>query len=754
MGNKKVFLVSCWITFFVIFYTLSCSSVWASTKSWNFLDSSDYIYDNEHVEIKDMRVVLKKSQYSSLIKEQFSQGISKNLQRTELYYLGLIDTDGNYLANGTFTSTVIDGQENGLLWKYISGFTNGPGIRVSVKAADSKAALSLLPFINLSVDLSSAGIKLNSIKGRYFQYKLVFSTDNLKKTPLLYSLSLQNSLATQKLELKSDDLALVDGVRYVDNSEIDLEKQDDDNNLFKLKGYFESDIFDAGLNVQWKELGVYSNLLLDPSVEKLDGFSITTRFELDEVNVGNQLIVENVMANGNYSLFYTGSKIIVLIENGDGSHKAVSSDYALKNNTEYFLAASFSSNGDIVINLDGVELLTLDYDPLLIDDVQVLNGRIISSQEYDYLLLDPEIQVLYNKENSKLQVQLRSCDNDSCSGNDYIGPDGTSESFFDGTKLIDLSTKLAENQYFQYKLYLESDNESLSPLVFDTRVSYLSYPLDSPSIHPKNTNGGNCPPYSYLLSFKDASNDGFVSYQITNEGLSANPLWYYWTGTSWQLAGDARQSNTANEVSANIGSFMFPGKNFSFKAFLNPREDTFSLNAVALEYSELSEKDKAALGLVESESEMFQRLGVDKESTSAITLENKLFTRNQLLDIKEALEENSIVLPFLDDITYDILIRVNDLSDPTKSGQIMSIRKANEYWGAKEIQRFLLIRLSMSQEEATEYAKQIQDKKLFIEPNNLGISSSLLSDIDASKATYLNKLFRKKLLKQTIIKNK
>ena len=106
-------------------------------------------------------------------------------------------------------------------------------------------------------------------------------------------------------------------------------------------------------------------------------------------------------------------------------------------------------------------------------------------------------------------------------------------------------------------------------------------PSNGPSISPVAG-----PSYTELLAFNHAtgaSNQGLVTYQISNNGLS----WYWWSGTSWTAASGPTDSNDSATLSDHIPQFVADvgTGTFYFRAYLlSDGSQTVELDSVELLY--------------------------------------------------------------------------------------------------------------------------------------------------------------------------
>jgi hypothetical protein len=197
-------------------------------------------------------------------------------------------------------------------------------------------------------------------------------------------------------------------------------------------------------------------------------------------------------------------------------------------------------------------------------------------------VLDPaEVLELYRRGANRAKFQVRSCNDSSCTGESWVGPDGTDSSYFselnnctsidsvsgvcDGSvrpnyPSVDFSSQPnapAMNQYFQYRVFMESDDEigvcagstTCVPSIKNIQAGPTGrYYGGSPSVLNRYPIS-----FSSLSSFHQSSSGGCnPTFQISNNGA----VFYYWDGSSWEVATNSTESNYATTISANIGSFV------------------------------------------------------------------------------------------------------------------------------------------------------------------------------------------------------
>lgn len=97
------------------------------------------------------------------------------------------------------------------------------------------------------------------------------------------------------------------------------------------------------------------------------------------------------------------------------------------------------------------------------------NGNIDELAIYSRVLSASEISSRYTRGSQRLKFKVRSCDDQLCDSEQFIGPDGTTTTYYseilnsENDKPILELTNVDDNQYFQYKAILETDDSTATP---------------------------------------------------------------------------------------------------------------------------------------------------------------------------------------------------------------------------------------------------------------------------------------------------
>ncbi len=170
-----------------------------------------------------------------------------------------------------------------------------------------------------------------------------------------------------------------------------------------------------------------------------------------------------------------------------------------------------------------------------------LQGTLDELAIFDTVIDEDMVMELYKRGALRIKYQVKSCNDSGCVGESFIGPDGTTGDYYDETDnttngLPSLTlTNVSDNPYFQYRATLETDDTALTPELRSFTTNYT---------------GGGLANVTYQLSDDDGT------------------TWYYWGGSSWDVAG-ASNSSTEATVDANISDFSTSTEQIKFKAFLN-----------------------------------------------------------------------------------------------------------------------------------------------------------------------------------------
>lgn len=96
---------------------------------------------------------------------------------------------------------------------------------------------------------------------------------------------------------------------------------------------------------------------------------------------------------------------------------------------------------------------------------------------YNRALSSGEIQSIYNRASLRIKYQIRSCNDDACDTEVFVGPDGTSGTFYSELQNSTSAmpeieiTSIDDNQYFQYRAILENDNNTDTPFINSVSIA-------------------------------------------------------------------------------------------------------------------------------------------------------------------------------------------------------------------------------------------------------------------------------------------
>jgi hypothetical protein len=109
-----------------------------------------------------------------------------------------------------------------------------------------------------------------------------------------------------------------------------------------------------------------------------------------------------------------------------------------------------------------------------------VDGLMDEVSMWNRALTDVEIEDMYRRGSNRLQFQVRSCDDSACVGENFIGPDGTTATYYteqsnSTLNFPDLTLQnVNDNQYFQYQTIFETDQNSNTPELTCITVDYIT----------------------------------------------------------------------------------------------------------------------------------------------------------------------------------------------------------------------------------------------------------------------------------------
>jgi len=158
----------------------------------------------------------------------------------------------------------------------------------------------------------------------------------------------------------------------------------------------------------------------------------------------------------------------------DGMTRTITGTTVAATGVWYHVAGVVTNNGDMRLYVNGEqEAGTSDVgSPWAGGDRYLLgvglNGSLDEVAVFSRALSSSEIADHYKRGALRVAFQVRSCDDALCSGEGWLGPDGTSATYYSELLNTTLglpssSITVADQRYFQYKAFLYTDDTALSP---------------------------------------------------------------------------------------------------------------------------------------------------------------------------------------------------------------------------------------------------------------------------------------------------
>ncbi len=243
-----------------------------------------------------------------------------------------------------------------------------------------------------------------------------------------------------------------------------------------------------------------------------------------------------------------------------------------------------------------------------------------------------EVQNLYRRGATDLRFQIRSCDDNACVGESFVGPDGTTASYYtDTTSTLTTPTttitNLIANRYFQYRAYLFASNTAYTPQLsaVTTTASITSgssaYSTATPTI--ESATGFSFLTLTAFTETLGGSNAGTVEYQVAVNNTST---WYYHNGGSWTSAstGYPAHTNTAAEITTNaqtIDNDLGTGT-FYWRAFLvSDGTQAVEIDNISVQTTSTLIFTSTTLSLAEGSATSSIQVQLDEASASTMTID-------------------------------------------------------------------------------------------------------------------------------------
>ena len=188
------------------------------------------------------------------------------------------------------------------------------------------------------------------------------------------------------------------------------------------------------------------------------------------------------------------------------------------------------------------------------------NGLMDEVAFFSRALSATEVADHYKRGALNLKYQVRSCDDDACSGESFIGPDGTGSDYYywKTTNAITTPsfslTNVSTNRYFQYKSYFTSSSTSYSPEVKSVTADYSNSAPATPTNSSPSSGAVNQDLNVTLTgsAYSDSESDAQANadWQVDDDSDFATPVWTRTAGSGEiTTAVNSTNGTFANELS-------------------------------------------------------------------------------------------------------------------------------------------------------------------------------------------------------------
>lgn len=310
-----------------------------------------------------------------------------------------------------------------------------------------------------------------------------------------------------------------------------------------------------------------------------------------------------------YGLKVFNSSYEFLIRQSDGTYIRARKNVLPKivdGKWHHIVGVANSTNGSVQLYVDGIlqtDSIDMTWDGSIASTTQNLvmgrgyaddyfNGTLDEAAIWDRSLSSGEIQELYRRGANRIKYQVRSCSDPTCSTEEFMGPNGTSETYFTelhNSSLIgnegvptgnqlptnptfvfdDFVKSVADNQYFQYRILFEAEENT------SCGENQCMPELSSINLSPaQRTFGGVATmitktplPFNEIKSIKiKESGDCNLLYQLSLDGKR----FYFWNGSTWRETTNSKNSKSTIISKTRQFSKQFGPGELYIKTFFEP----------------------------------------------------------------------------------------------------------------------------------------------------------------------------------------
>jgi hypothetical protein len=336
-----------------------------------------------------------------------------------------------------------------------------------------------------------------------------FNDDNFKWNCLVYDNNTNSDWADSNYTFSSWSLGTYLQTK-TDNENVTLNYTDVTNSSYYLTGNYTSQIFDASSILRWDNLTWVEHL--SEGTSSLNEGPNSVSHAVEDTSIGTvewKNEANCYLSDDNYATSSPNTQNISYYLKATGFGFSIPSDAVIKGikaqmelHTDYpscvkqnsikivkdnSVTGNDASTGGFLpgteayVNFGGPNSLWgVSWDPSDINSANfgvaisiknTCDGDVNRIGRVDHII----ITVYYTSYTyTNISFQVRSCDDTICSGETFVGPDNTSSTYF-YTSPITLNTTLSpNNRYFQYKAFLNTTDNTITPYLQSVNISYSS----------------------------------------------------------------------------------------------------------------------------------------------------------------------------------------------------------------------------------------------------------------------------------------
>lgn len=343
----------------------------------------------------------------------------------------------------------------------------------------------------------------------------------------------------------------------------------------------------------------------DANLDEFDDFTISTWVKVNDLPTANASRIlskdtDQMTLSDAFAILITrGYRIRARVEIANTAYELTSGDREIPHHKTWTHVAVTRKQTEWRLYVDGEQIaydnnlpagsIDSSSTPLVIGKHARLGDRNIYASIDETAIWRRELSAvsikdIYRRGINRIQFQIQACDDSSCEGDDWLGPDGSGNTWFEQNSWtntadfqLDVSSLALSSRYFRYRMRLSSSDEIVSvPSLKEVSIS-------SDAFNDVTFQLSESVSYDQITSI-NFSGSAENRYQISTNGGES---WLYFADGMWQSSAGLSQ-NANDEATLEANANLIPANgNLSIRAFLSRSENSSSfIGSVDIDFTE------------------------------------------------------------------------------------------------------------------------------------------------------------------------